>query len=748
MSLLVIYPLRLVYHARKRLKDGLGKILHVPSSFDPAPLLYPTTLPVYVASLLANRHRALLLPNIILSLSSLPRHLIPDIGRPVVYSVVHWCLTLLPSFFDSHLNPHQQEGAANASIPPTQNRHQSEILSLLFPLHQVLVPVLQSLTSTSLLPAEVQLLAIGLVNILIFSSSPQAVILKSLLWGGGLGVLVFCGPVLRWTVALARIPQWRFRRSARMINARNTFLNILSQGKKVREGDSDADEDGPPGASGYKDDGSFGFGNGSRTKTWRASMNGGAAKPLLGIPELRTRSCTTSSIELSATQRRGRTRDPTSPSPSRRPNRRSTSRSTGIQSYLALTPEQATIRKWLYAGYVYVVVIAIIAFGIGPYIKQHALNGWEPVGWALGYLFGDLSWFRHIVSQSGLDNWICLPSHPASDPTNTYPSSGRLSHLLRYFQHTISHKSANLRLFITIYCLLVLTSGLTFVIRLSTSRRVSMEVDTRRKIFHGMMVAMFLPTIFLEPIFAGFAMALVLSVFLLLDVFRASQLPPLSKPLATFLTPYVDGRDLRGPVVVSHVFLLIGCAVPLWLSLAGLEYSNGVGSSKKISSGQAGVARTGKVIEGGPHDVEKTIGSCLAGWIIPTREISMISGVVCVGMGDAAASLIGRRYGRRKWPWSGGKSLEGSLAFWLAVTVGMVFAWMWLSLLDTWSGFHGGDGGAVIDTGVLEGKIALKLLKMATAALGASLTEAVLTGGNDNVVVPVVFWLLVRGLGI
>ena len=58
----------------------------------------------------------------------------------------------------------------------------------------------------------------------------------------------------------------------------------------------------------------------------------------------------------------------------------------------------------------------------------------------------------------------------------------------------------------------------------------------------------------------------------------------------------------------------------------------------------------------------------------------MVAGVVCVGMGDAAASLIGRRYGRRKWPWAGGKSLEGSL------------------------------------------------------------------GGNDNVIVPVILWALVRGV--
>jgi len=38
--------------------------------------------------------------------------------------------------------------------------------------------------------------------------------------------------------------------------------------------------------------------------------------------------------------------------------------------------------------------------------------------------------------------------------------------------------------------------------------------------------------------------------------------------------------------------------------------------------------------------------------------------------------------------------------------------------------------------------------KAGVCALGASLNEAVLTGGNDNVIVPVVLWVLVRGVGL
>jgi dolichol kinase len=371
--------------------------------------------------------------------------------------------------------------------------------------------------------------------------------------------------------------------------------------------------------------------------------------------------------------------------------RRKRSASSSVQSFFVLTQAQASLRKWLYAGYVYVCVLAIILVGVREYVGKFALHEDEPIGWALGYMFGDLPWFRMEVVKANMQRWICLP--PRGDTT-----SKESCHMgwVEHIRHA-TFGEANTRLILCGYWLGIIIVGLAIVFRLSAIY----EVDTRRKVFHFMMVAMLLPATFVDPTFAALALSLMLAIFLLLDLFRASQLPPLSKHLAYFLTPYVDGRDLKGPVVISHIFLLIGCAIPLWLSLGSLS-------------------RTGT--------------GYLAGWEVPTREVSMVSGVICVGMGDAAASLIGRRYGRRKWVWGGGKSIEGSVAFATAVGLALVLAKAWLRI----GGWPANNDDSWFMT----------IGKAGVAAWVASLTEAVLTGGNDNVVVPVVLWLCVKGLDI
>ena len=713
LSLYGLYPLRIIFknHTLNTSRNRSPFYIHIPAAFEPAPLLYPVLIPLFVALSLLRIDRRFLLPNLALSVASIPNKIVPFSIDVPWYSSMQWLLSTIPIIASSKW----QFGNGLARLGrgyghPYTLEHEN--LLLLYPLHQALLPVLGYLTTTSLLPAELQLLSISMINLFLHAGSPQTVILQSLLWIGGLSIFVFCGKILKWEVTLARIPSWRFRKSYSKNQERSVLLSAINDSLHGRLSNwsliSTNLSDSESSSSDQSDK--------LRTRPIQkhrqtlsidtrrtgATENGALIQlpstPLVSAEEYIKEK---NSLELNGTVKGSITnldlkpqRRNTLPSyidslPASPPNgtlkrsRTSKPHSSKSWSLQSLTKNQAIVIKWAFALYVYIVIVAIIACIVRINVSHNALLGQEPIGWALAYLFGDIPPFRRLTIDWGLDSWIPLPEH-ASSHTVTMP-------------HAMLISAANIRLLICLYCLNIIALGLAVVFRLSAV----VEVDTRRKVFHGMMVAMFLPTTFIDPTFVSLAFGLILAIFLLLDLFRASQLPPLSKPLTYFLAPYVDGRDHRGPVIVSHIFLLIGCAIPLWLSLAAIK-------------------RTGK----GP----------LEGWDVQSGEVSMVSGVVCVGMGDAAASLIGRRYGRRRWCWTGGKSLEGSLAFAVAVVLGLTFARWWL-LAGGWNGDSGDSWGTTL------GKASL-------AASGASLTEAVLTGGNDNVIVPVILWLLVRGLGI
>ncbi|RDW81318.1 putative phosphatidate cytidylyltransferase [Aspergillus mulundensis] len=670
-----IYPLN--RHGRLRLSRFLS--FDIPHSFDPAPLLYPILIPVYVSLSLSNHEPSLVLPNILLALASIPPPAIPMHDLVHGQGVAHWLLTLLPILVSEQLS------WGNIRPRPLSLRGlNSEALTLVFPLHQALIPTLDFLLSTSILPAELQLLTTALINLFLYATSPQAEILKSLLWLGSLCIFISCRQVLHWEVALARIPSWKFRRSPSGSSSPKNILNLLDHRicqKLSRAGSSEeptSDSDSP---------------DSHLTSTSRRTPHEAREK----TPESPTENIaledfnqrrTSANFEDVLRSEKARTTPK---------GRRKRSIAPNIASFLTMTVPQVQVRKWLYALYVYLAVFAVVLGPVRRYVGERALQGEDPFGWALGYLLGNVSWFRFWVITSSLERWIPIP--PRQDPSlsSAFCHLGRAEHLR---QSTFGEAST--RLIIIAYCLAVLVIGIATVIRLGTFA----EVDTRRKVFHGTMVLMFLPTIYIDPAFCALAMALVLAIFLLLDLFRASQLPPISRPLTYFLEPYVDGRDYRGPVIVSHIFLLIGSAIPLWLTLA---------------------------------DVSRTGDFPWTSWDVQTRDASMLSGIICVGLGDAAASLVGRRFGRRKWFWGGGKSVEGSVAFAVAVTAGLMVAQAWLAL-GQWP-VSGYDGPKPFSW---PGALAKAIL----AAGGASATEAVLTGCNDNVVVPVVLWLLVRGLGL
>ncbi|KAK8032482.1 cytidylyltransferase [Apiospora arundinis] len=722
-TLVLLYPLRLIIwgyrHRSTSDSPPTWTTISIPTAFDPAPLLYPPAITLLVSSLISMDNQAILLPNIILALCSLPASLFFASSQDSTCNSWQWLVTCIPLFLSSRAASLKGADSAEGLPNPQLATLLPETVVLLYPLHQHLCRTLHSLTTTSLLTAELQLLSVALINVLLTSSSPQAVIIKGMLWVGGLDLLILGTNVITWGISLARVPKWRFKRAVSTSKRSSSFLaaflltalswmpwkivrhdlfhapmdsSSCSSCEAIEEAEDSESRQSKINkprkrrqSAGLNEASIIGLDTPGIDATSPQEVRFSSLDAKRGASHLRRH--TLSSVEH--LPRKSYTHTPS--------GRKKRSASTSVRAFFSLTYEQATWRKWLYALYVYILIIGAVFIphkwvGVKDFVQTNALHNFEPVGWALGYLFGDQPRFRFEVVSRNLEWWICLPTRPDVDDISSL-DSGWVQHL----RHAVIGE-ANTRLLLSGYYLAVIGVGLAVVLRLSPVY----EVDTRRKVFHFMMVAMFAPSIYVDPTFAGLALSIVLAVFLLLDLLRASQLPPLSKPLAAFLAPYVDGRDLRGPVVISHIFLLIGCAIPLWLSLGSLPRSG-----------------TGY----------------LEGWEVPTREVSMVAGVICVGLGDAAASLIGRRYGHRKWLWGGGKSLEGSVAFALAVFMGLLAAHAWLRI-------GGWPSSTEIDS------VGSTMSKAGFCASMASLTEAVLTGGNDNVVVPVVLWTCVKSLAL
>ncbi|KAI8145306.1 hypothetical protein BJV82DRAFT_33585 [Fennellomyces sp. T-0311] len=140
-------------------------------------------------------------------------------------------------------------------------------------------------------------------------------------------------------------------------------------------------------------------------------------------------------------------------------------------------------------------------------------------------------------------------------------------------------------------------------------------LNKKRKLFHALAVIMFTPGVLFELPFLQLAFGVALSAFIYLEYLRYFAVWPYGKSIHMFLTEFIDSRDL-GPVILSHIYLLLGCAGPVWL-----------GGSNLLAS---------------------------------------LSGIVALGFGDAAASLVGKKWGRYRWPGTK-KTVEGTVAFVIAV---------------------------------------------------------------------------------
>lgn len=69
---------------------------------------------------------------------------------------------------------------------------------------------------------------------------------------------------------------------------------------------------------------------------------------------------------------------------------------------------------------------------------------------------------------------------------------------------------------------------------------------------------------FLQPSFMHLAFSVAFSLFIFAEYIRYFALYPFGASLHIFLSEFLDEKD-KGSAILSHFYLLIGCAGVLWL---------------------------------------------------------------------------------------------------------------------------------------------------------------------------------------
>ncbi|KAL2981703.1 hypothetical protein AAZX31_13G305000 [Glycine max] len=177
------------------------------------------------------------------------------------------------------------------------------------------------------------------------------------------------------------------------------------------------------------------------------------------------------------------------------------------------------------------------------------------------------------------------------------------------------------------------------------SKNSKIERILLRKYYHLMAVSMFLPALIFQPKFLDLAFGAALAIFLMLEIIRVWRIWPLGQPINQFMNAFTDHRD-SDLLIVSHFSLLLGCALPIWMST-------------------------------GYND----------------RPLAPFAGILSLGIGDTMASMVGHKYGVLRWSKTGKKTVEGtaagitsvlaacSLLLPLFASTGYILTQHWFSLL-------------------------------------------------------------------
>ncbi|XP_046858662.1 dolichol kinase-like [Xenia sp. Carnegie-2017] len=240
-----------------------------------------------------------------------------------------------------------------------------------------------------------------------------------------------------------------------------------------------------------------------------------------------------------------------------------------------------------------------------------------------GLLLLPVFYYLHIVCET-LDLWIgyfcfyiiCFLSFIAIFLPSLYLNLGGINPFIWFIEFiSLNHN----RVFLLFYWTIIALFSLFVVSWRYSYPSLTPSNIIVRKIFHVLAVAIFVPGIIYDPALLHLCSTLAISLFIFVEYIRIGHIKPFGELFHDHLCCLTDDKD-SGPLILTHVYLLVGCALPLWMFPMNYHhlYQHGC-------------------------------------------NVLLYAGVLSIGVGDATASVIGVKFGKTKWKGLS-KTVEGTLA--------------------------------------------------------------------------------------
>ena len=149
---------------------------------------------------------------------------------------------------------------------------------------------------------------------------------------------------------------------------------------------------------------------------------------------------------------------------------------------------------------------------------------------------------------------------------------------------------------------------------------------------------------------------------------RVRGIEPVTSALNFCYQKFIDAKELDSPLILSHVYLLLGMSMPLVFLSPGsgvvedhyCEYikNNGLVSEKLFESSYVSFLKYSEDFFGTQCCFYDMLTTNYA-W--KNYTLIYFSGILSVGIGDSFASIFGIMYGKTKWP-SSNKTIVGTIA--------------------------------------------------------------------------------------